>query len=115
MKAYRCYNCVGDNGTPGKDFEGDAPKCPACGVDAAGNPRLAGMIVALEVIHFDAPSPVRGVGVGFRACDPKKRLPDGDGMDKGTRFTGHPAAVTCPRCKASEAYLKATADDTSAE
>ena len=109
VKTYRCYNCDGPKGLPGRDFEAAAPTCPACGVDGTV-PRFAGLVAALEVVHFDAPSVVRNVGVGYRACDPAKRLPAGDGMDAGPRFSGHPAAVTCPGCKASAAFLEATAD-----
>lgn len=99
MARYRCMGCENDRGLPGREFESATPVCPGCGADAR-NPRHANHIVELRDIHYDAPSRVKGVGVGYRACDPTKRLPDGNGVT-GSAFTGEPSAVTCQACLAT--------------
>lgn len=102
MKLWKCWNCEDDRGNPGRDFEADGPVCPACGLDGR-TPDGRDAVVARAVVHLDPPHPVRKAkGTGKRPCDGK---PVGVGM-----ATGHPAAVTCPACRASAAF-KALADD----
>lgn len=96
-----CWNCTNEKGLPGKPFEGDLPVCP-CGVDG----RLAEYkpyVVKREVIHYDPPHDVlKSRGVRKHACD-------GVEVGKGPMASGHPAAVTCPKCQATEAYRAACA------
>jgi hypothetical protein len=91
---YRCLHCKAE-------FDAPRPACAACGLDPAKDPRDASQFAEMAVVHFDPPSHVEGRGKGFAACDPKVRY----GGDR--RFTGEPAAVTCPACKTSEALAAA--------
>lgn len=99
-KRYRCLSCVNDKGIPGRDFTAERPACPNCGADPAKDPRHAQLIAELEDIHFDAPSRHPGMGVGFLACDPARKVVTAAGV----RATGHPAAVTCPKCLGTTSY-----------
>ena len=103
MPRYRCYACVDDKGTPGRDFEAAGPpKCPTCGCDPKANPRHARLIERVAEVHFDAPSGVPGVGVGHPACAPARSV-------CGGAATGEPLAVTCPKCVATPAFAAAMA------
>lgn len=85
-RLWRCNNCGGS-------FEHDRQECRACGIDAAAEPRFAGVVIPVETIHYDPPHPVvRGHGTGFLACDPSRRV-------AGSRATGEPSVVNCPRCR----------------
>lgn len=94
MPRYRCLNCKAE-------FDAPRPACAPCGLDATANPRDAQLLAELAVVHFDPPSKVEGRGLGRAACDPAVKY----GGDR--RFTGEPAAVTCPACKASQAFAAA--------
>lgn len=110
-RLYRCYLCGGHEfmAATGAD-----PVCPSCGTSQR-DPRAGGMIATLEVIHFDPPATVKGgaralapntrgarllagFGLGHAACNPAEKV------SGGGRFTGEPLAVTCPACKASDAF-----------
>lgn len=93
MALFRCNLCK-------REFEAAKPACANCELDPAKDPRDAELLVELKTIHFDAPTRIPGRGVGFAACDSKKRT--GVGSDQ---FSGEKTSVNCPKCKASAAYL----------
>jgi hypothetical protein len=93
MKRWRCNNAACKQG----EFAADLPVCPGCAVDAR-NPRYAGVVTGLAVIHFDPPDPVvPAMGQNVLACDPSK--PIGGHMASGAHD-----AVNCPACRGSEAF-----------
>lgn len=97
-KFYKCYNCLSDKGTPGRDFVADKPVCPKCTLDGT-DPHVAHLIVACRLIHFEAPHPIAADrGTGKLACG-APRL--------GTQSTGVITAANCPACLASEEGQKA--------
>lgn len=100
---YRCYLCPGPKGTPGLDFTADKPVCPACGADPATDPRDAGAVVRLEVLHFDPPSGRPHRGRGHAACNPALKVGAG-----GVLATGEPSVVNCPACRAAAAWTLAS-------
>jgi hypothetical protein len=97
MPMYRCLNCKGE-------FQADKPACAACELDATTNPRDAQYIVELAVIHYDPPTRIAGRGKNVAACDPKIRVGLRAGAGPGAMLSGEKGAVTCPACKASEAF-----------
>lgn len=97
MKLYRCYNCEGAKGMPGKDFEAAKPACPECGAD--GN-----LVDELATIHFDPPSGFRGRGSNDAACNPGLRI---FGGNQNMQMTGLAACVTCKACKATQLWKDA--------
>lgn len=96
-----CFNCLDNRGVPGKIVEADV--CD-CGLDHR-DPEYAQYVKFREVVHFDPPhrfkgkdTGIQGKGVGRCACDPKK-------MSFGNCFSsGHVAAVTCKKCKETDAF-----------
>jgi len=96
---YRCLNpkCADDpSGKLGHDFTADVPVCDKCGVDGR-DPRFARVVHRLVVLHYDPPSPVEGIGLGHRACDPSKTSrASSDGMQMAT---GDPESVNCAKCR----------------
>lgn len=103
-KIWKCYRCRTDRGQPGRDFIAEAPKCPACGLDAA-DPKLGRLIVQCRVVHFEAQHPTLagegfGIGCGELACGVPR---------KGLMVTGDPAAVNCPNCLRTDAWKDAKA------
>ncbi len=98
MPLYRCLECQ-------REFEAAKPACAECGIDPATNPGDAGAVVPLVLIHFDPPTKRAGRGLGYAACDARVKV----GAPK-CGFSGHPKAVNCPRCKATEAFLAAGED-----
>lgn len=98
MPTFRCYLCPGPKGIPGLDFTADKPVCPTCGVDPGADPRDAGVVVKLQVIHFDPPRRP-GRGYGHAACDPKLKVGAG-----GVVATGEPSVVNCPACRGTDAW-----------
>lgn len=121
-RMYRCYNCPPAPNSGATAFEfmhpvGKPVACPSCGIKDGD--RGSHLLVLLDVIHFDAPakaaegtarataanatgaSLAMAFGTGHAACDPAK-VTAGGGM-----FTGAPEAVTCPQCRASEAFRRA--------
>lgn len=103
MGLYRCTHC-----TPPRTFEADRPVCEVCNLDPKKNPRHAGFIDALLIIHFDPPSNVRGIGLNAAACNPKKKVGQLGSGPTAERLTGEKAAVTCPACKATAAFTGET-------
>lgn len=113
-KMYRCYRptCLQDKRGM---FYAEQGKCPRCGLDEKDQ-RLGHKIQRLAIIHFDPPSDFPGVGMGYRACDPKKQIAvtlesDEYGRKKAPTHvaTGNPEVVTCPECIATQAYQDALA------
>lgn len=97
-KLFRCYNCDGPGGIPGKDFEADRPECPDCGADPP-------TVTERAVIHFDPPSGIRNRGANDAACSPGIRV----GSGQQIHMTGVPSAVTCPACRATRLWRDAAA------
>lgn len=97
MGLYRCMNCTGPKGRPGKDFEGVKEQCPECGA-------LPPSIVERACIHFDAPSGIAGRGANDAACNPGLRI---HGGNQNMMMTGVPAAVTCPKCRKTDLWQSA--------
>jgi hypothetical protein len=84
------------------DFWSTEPVCPKCGSDGR-DPVFGKVIIALNTIHFDPPTKVRGIGKRHRACDPSK--PTVAVNEHSTHGgSGHPDAVNCRECRESEAY-----------
>lgn len=100
MKLFRCYNCDGPKGMPGRDFEAAKPQCPECG--AQGEPT----IVERATIHFDPPSGIRNRGANDAACNPKLRI---FGNGPNMMMTGVPEAVTCKACRETQLWKDAAA------
>jgi hypothetical protein len=127
VPTYRCFMCVNDSGTMGRNFEavaapGKPVKCPNCnepfqGLDFTGiqpgsnaQPRGQGHVVEVAVIHYDRPRSKadpnfvnrRGFvdvrGSGCAACDSTKRT------GGGGHFSGVPVAVSCLACRATKAW-----------
>lgn len=97
---YRCQNAKCSEDPHGRlifDFEGTEPVCPKCGTDGRKRPQV---VIKREVVHYEAPGPVEGYGVGHPACAPGKRA---------LRRSGAPQAVTCAACKGTEAFRQALA------
>lgn len=92
MTRYRCGQCE-------REFLADKPSCTDCGLDPATDKRHAKFFLELRTIHFDAPTHIEGLGVGFAACDPKFKV--GTNNDA---FTGEKKFVNCEKCKDSEAF-----------
>lgn len=111
--AERLYRCINPKcGPNGHEFTGESPaKCPKCGI-AEDDPKLGLAIRRLVLVHFDPPSPLPGIGMGYRACNHQRGIavgmpsPDKPGVHAGT---GDPRSVTCPKCKESEEYTAAMA------
>ena len=101
---YRCHVCEPEANQLGTDFEANKPICPRCGTDGT-NARFQKYITERVVLHFDAPTHIPDLGVGYIACNPSQRVPAGAHL----RFTGDPGAVSCPACRATEAWVKASA------
>jgi len=98
---YLCYNCASAEHPMGKPFEADLPVC-ACGVDGRV-PEMAAYIAKREVIHFDPPHDIlKGRGKRKHACSD-------EAVGRGPMAAGHPAAVTCAKCTATEVYREACA------
>ena len=108
----RCHENGQDFGFSSTDAE---PPCPKCGV-AYTDPRK--IVRRLVMIHFDPPSDVPGFGCGHRACDPKVHIAIGGGPNGDQDWlpnpyhagTGDPMRVTCPACRASDAWKTALAE-----
>ena len=95
-RLWRCTNC-------GRTFESDRAACETCGIDQAQDGRLAGIVVPIVTLHYDPPHPkVRNRGRGHLACDPKRPV-------AGSRATGEPSVVNCPRCRETEDWKRAAA------
>lgn len=107
-RTWRCYNpaCADVEGIPGHDFDVEAgkAKCDRCGI-AEDDPRYGGKLVALAVIHWEAPSVVEGMGVGYPACAPNATAAQAGRVHR----TGSPKAVTCHACKETPAFQEALA------
>lgn len=101
MRLWRCYNqkCSDSPHKPGHDFSADGPKCDRCGTDGT-LPKFAHLIVPLKIVHFDPPSHVDDIGLGFIACQPTEPIGK-------YRATGDPGSVNCPACRVTEAWEKA--------
>lgn len=99
MGLFRCYNCDGPKGMPGKDFEAAKPQCPECG--ATGN-----LVDEVATIHFDPPSGMRNRGSNDAACNPGLRI---FGGNTNMQMTGLAACVTCRACKATQLWKDAAA------
>lgn len=95
MKMFRCLQC-------NREFEAEKPACVECGVDSQKDPADRGIVQEIAMIHFDPPSRRPGQGLGYAACDSKKKI----GTPK-CQFTGEPTAVTCKACQESEAFKAA--------
>jgi len=111
LNLYRCMNCPGPvRGRAGRDFfaHPEHVVCPDCGADLS-HPQTGRLIQELALIHFDPPGELakefeslRGtVGENVPACDPT--IPFGT-----AHLSGETRAVTCPRCKATDAFREAT-------
>jgi NAD-dependent SIR2 family protein deacetylase len=103
MAPFRCYNpeCT-PNPNRQFDFWATEPVCPKCKADQRKSDD-AGIIMNLEVIHFDPPHPKyahMGRGTGANACS---------GKPKGMR-TGDPRHVNCPKCLETAELKKAVVD-----
>ena len=96
MSLFKCYNCPGPGGVPGRDFEADKPVCPTCTLDG-GHADGAGVVVRRETVHYQLPHKVLKVrGSGVRACD---------GKPAAASYTSpEPSAVNCPECRKTEAF-----------
>lgn len=106
---WHCWNCEDEvTRMPGKRFEADRPACPHCGADEQ-NPRHRGLIVPVELVHFDEPDEVlKGRGKNVCLCNGKMQW----GKDILTAMT---IAVTCPECRVHpkfEEYKKKQMDFT---
>lgn len=93
MRLYRCNNC-------GQTFEETRPRCQKCNIDPAQNPRFRGIVVLLEIIHWDPPTHIQNIGQGLLACDPSKPV-------LGHRASGEPGAVNCPACRKTPGWQAA--------
>lgn len=116
-RLYRCRNpkCTENPaGTPGYEFwaapgEKGLVSCPKCNI-ASTDPRLGRLITPLQIVHYEPPSEVDGIGAGHLAC---KR---GETPLKGSVRSGEPSVVNCPYCKSTDAWkANATAATLSAE
>lgn len=110
-KFFRCHNEKCMEGGKHQDFYADKPVCPKCNTDGDA-PRCGHVVVRLNITHFDAPSGVPGVGVGYRACNPSVSVAvpmRGKTPFLGHVATGNPMSVTCPECKASETFRQVMA------
>lgn len=106
MALWRCYNCTHPTkGIPGKDFtpeEGKPIVCPFCGL-VKDSEDGKGLIVQLEIIHFDPPHGVlRHRGKNHIACNPRKRV----GESSKLYATADHESVTCEKCRTTEVYQK---------
>lgn len=106
MVLWRCHNCLNPKkGIPGLDFSTDLTTgivCPECGLKA-DTPEGRGMIIKLEIIHFDPPHEVlKHKGKNHIACNPKKRV----GESSRLWATADHGSVTCEPCRATEAFQK---------
>ena len=98
MGLYRCCNpdCPA---APDHDFEAEVPVCPECKADGRQH---AALVLELACIHYlfkDVAGPIR-TRIGNRriACMPARaKLPK--------YASGERAAVNCPKCKASKAFV----------
>lgn len=97
MNLWICFNCHDPaKGIPGYPFEGEHPVCPACTLDGRTGDGVR-LVVPRVAIHFDPPhAVVRGRGSNLAACDGKPIM--------GRMGTGEPSVVTCPACKATDAF-----------
>lgn len=81
-----------------------APVCPKCGLDG-GDPDLKDWIAPLVVNHYEPPhaAGIPNKGCGKLACTGRPA--------RESRFigTGDPRLVTCPACRATDAFQKALA------
>lgn len=103
MKFWRCVTCEDRPGIPGHDFAAEQPVCDRCGTDAKSGGLAASKIIALKVLHFDAPDPVRpGRFVNAAACDIALTVGK-------VRLTGEPSVVNCPACKMTQEWKTADA------
>lgn len=91
-KRYRCYGC---NSPFGLEFVSDGPKCPSCGFE--GPPA----VVPLVSVHWLRP--LGPSGKGAKAQIAVDCLPNRTHLT-GLSATGVLAAVTCPKCRSSDAY-----------
>lgn len=91
MPLWRCVNDECDE--RGFEFEADSDRCPHC--------RLP-YCVELVAVHYLVPAegPIRtALGNRMVACDQNmKKLPQA--------ASGERAAVTCPKCRASEIFVE---------
>lgn len=92
---WRCVNP--DHGD--LDFRSPKGVCPECGAGDTERSRLR-FILRRKVVHFDPPARP-GEGRSVKACDGKP-------WGEGTMATGVPAAVTCPACRESAEFRKAS-------
>ena len=97
MNRYLCTNC-------GRTFEAPRPMCEPCEIDPLKDRRMAGVVLKVEIVHYDPPSKVKHRGLGVLACDPKTPV-------HGKRATGEPHVVNCAACRKTEAWLKAAGED----
>lgn len=111
MGLWRCQRQECSEDAAGRlifDFEiadGQPPVCPKCKSDPR-RPEHRRLVIRLECIHLhvkDANGPDIGHGDRWRvACG---------GSMKGRRVSAEPAAVNCPKCKASAEYAQLAADN----
>lgn len=97
-KLFRCYNCLDDKGTPGRDFTATgSPVCPDCTLDGTPGKEHANMIVPLRTLHYDPKHHVvKCRGTGAPVC--------GAPRISGIAMTGNPNVVNCPACMATETF-----------
>lgn len=92
IELWRCQNQRCE--AVGKNFEGETPKCPACGGSVA---QLLVAVHYLVPAGSDGPIPT-GLGWRMIACAPNRTdLPQSSGSRR---------AVTCPRCIASNIFIE---------
>ena len=99
-KRFRCYRCLPPQG---REFDADAPECPAC---KAGPPA----VVKLTLVHFLFEHP-QGAVVGWLgrrfhlACQPGQPLRNYP--HRPMPASGDPLAVSCPACRQTAEHKKA--------
>lgn len=98
MRMYRCNNPV--HGLKGREFEADPEACICeCGWEWKNEIVRQGYMQELIILHFDPPSEFPNRGLRHLACDPKTAV-----GSSGSRATGEPSVVNCPRCKETDAF-----------
>lgn len=110
IKMFRCANPKCRKANKGTFFA-EIPKCPQCGIEA-NDPKYGRLIGRCALVHFDPPSPVPGIGLNVRACDPAKVITVASTNERKPSWhagTGNPKGVTCPQCKETRAYQAAIA------
>ena len=95
---WRCYWCDRENLLrKGVDFEADGPQCPRC---KSGPP----VVVPLALIHLlvEGDGPITGMnGRRYQVACSKNAM-----LSEAVRASNVPDAVSCPRCKTTEAFRR---------